>query len=254
MKEQIQEAAKAIHNAKRVTAFTGAGISVESGVPPFRGAGGLWNRYPEELFEIDYFFNEPEQSWELMREIFYDLFGKVKPNAAHYALAEMENRGLLKTIITQNIDNLHTLAGSKTVYEFHGTLGRIICPKCGKSYPAHKVSLETLPPGCSKCGAILKPDVVFFGEGIPPHAFRHSFAEAERSDLFLIIGSTGLVTPANQIPKQAKENGATIIEINIEPSAYTSTITDIFLQGPATEMMEALIESLLHTPKYRASG
>jgi len=115
------EAAKIIKSAKRCVAFTGAGISVESGIPPFRGENGLWNKYDPQIFDINYFYDHTEHSWQVLRDIFYDLFGKVKPNAAHYALAELEADNMLKAVITQNVDNLHYDAGSKVVHEFHGS-------------------------------------------------------------------------------------------------------------------------------------
>ncbi len=243
--DTLHKAARWISRAERAVAFTGAGISVESGIPPFRGENGLWNKYPAELFDISFFLDNPEQSWLLMREIFYELFGKVVPNAAHYALAELERAGILKAIITQNIDNLHTEAGSRAVYEFHGAIRKVICTACGRTSRVKDISLEQLPPLCNSCSGILKPDVVFFGEGIPAHAYTGSFMEAERSDLFLVIGSTGEVAPANQVVMQAKQNGAGIIEINPEPSSFTDTVTDIYLQGKAAEVMEALLQELM---------
>ncbi|SLM29807.1 NAD-dependent deacetylase 1 [Desulfamplus magnetovallimortis] len=240
----FEEAAKLIRTSRRTIAFTGAGISVESGIPPFRGENGLWNRYDPATFDINYFMSNPQQSWTVMRDIFYDLFGNVKPNAAHYALAELEARGMLQGIITQNVDNLHTDAGSAVVHEFHGSLKKLVCIKCNKKIPVEKVSLDILPPRCTKCQGILKPDAVFFGEGIPENPYTSAFREAERSNLFILIGSTGEVAPANMIPRMAKGNGAKIIEINIAESSYTGSVTDIFLQGKATEMMELLVEAI----------
>ncbi len=245
MKNMFEDAARLIRNSKRTIAFTGAGISVESGIPPFRGENGLWNRYDPAAFEIGYFINNAKESWEVMRDIFYDLFGEVTPNTAHYALAEMESIGLLHGIITQNVDRLHFDAGSKTVHEFHGSLKKLICLGCGSSINVEKVDLNLLPPVCQKCNGLLKPNVVFFGESIPGHAYSRSMQESKKSDLFVLIGTTGEVAPANCIPRLAKESGAKIIEINVEKSAYTDTVTDIFLQGRATEMMEQLMESVL---------
>lgn len=241
---EIKKAAQWIRQSKRSMAFTGAGISVESGIPPFRGEGGLWSRYDPQIFEIGYFMDNPQVSWQVMRDIFYELFGEVKPNAAHYALAEMEERGLLQGVITQNVDRLHLDAGNKTVYEFHGALRKTVCLGCGRTANIETVSLERLPPMCKQCDGLLKPAAVFFGEAIPEHAYKRSFQEAERAELFILIGSTGEVAPANMIPRLAKQRGARIIEINVSPSAYTDSVTDIFLQGRATEMMEALMEAV----------
>ena len=238
------QAARLIQNAAHLTAFTGAGISVESGIPPFRGENGLWTKYDPIFLDIRYFQAKPLESWQLIKEIFYDFFGTARPNAAHYALAELEKRGLLHAIITQNIDNLHQEAGSSEVYEFHGTSRELICPNCGRKTPAARVDFNLLPPLCPFCSEILKPDFVFFGEGIPEPAFSNSLREAETADLFLLIGTTGEIMPASQIPVLAKQKGATIIEINIAPSNYTSSISDIFIQEKATVAMSALLEEV----------
>jgi NAD-dependent deacetylase len=240
----IGKAAQAIRGAQRVTAFSGAGISVESNIPPFRGKNGLWNKYDPKFLEINYFMLHPKESWELIKEIIYDFFGKAKPNSAHYALALMEKKGFLQAVITQNIDNLHQEAGSENVYEFHGTSQKLVCLDCGRSYLINDMSLEKLPLLCSKCGGLIKPDFIFFGEPIPEPAASRSFMEAELSDVFIVIGSTGEVAPASQIPHLAKNNGALIIEINTEESGFTHSITDIFLKGKATEMMTALVKEL----------
>ncbi len=238
------EAAALIKNAKHLTAFTGAGISVESGIPPFRGKNGLWNKYDPIFLDIRYFQAKPLESWRLIKEIFYDFFGQAQPNAAHYALADLEKRGLLHAIITQNIDNLHQEAGSREVYEFHGTAQELSCIGCGRKTPASRVDLNLLPPFCPRCGEILKPDFIFFGEGIPEPAYSRSLHEAETADLFLLVGTTGEIMPASQIPVLAKQNGAKIIEINIAPSNYTAQISDIFIQEKATVAMTTLLDKL----------
>ncbi len=230
-------AARAIKKANRVVAFTGAGISVESGIPPFRGKGGLWSKYDPIFLHIGYFHNHPLESWKLIKEIFYDFFGRAKPNAAHYALAAMEHNGLLQAIITQNIDNLHQEAGSKTVYEFHGTSQQLVCVHCAKKYHVSKIDLEHLPPLCTDCGHLLKPDFVFFGEPIPETTNSLSFREAEIADIFILIGTTGEIMPASMIPNLAKKRRATIIEVNPNETNYTHGITDMFLQDKATEAM-----------------
>jgi len=240
----LEKAAEMIIKAKHTTAFTGAGISVESGIPPFRGENGLWNKYNPIFLDINYFHRNPQQSWKLIKEIFYDFFGKAKPNAAHFALAEMEKCGLLKAVITQNIDNLHQEAGNKNVFEFHGTSRILVCPNCGKKVEAESKTLEKLPPLCENCQTVLKPDFVFFGEPIPEPANSSSFREAEIADVFLLIGTTGEIMPASMIPFMAKRNGAKIIEVNIKPSNYTRRITDVFLQGKASEVMSDLLADL----------
>ncbi len=239
-----EQAAKIIIAAKRCVAFTGAGISVESGIPPFRGENGLWNKYDPSTFEIQYFKENTAHSWAVIRDIFYDLFGQVLPNVAHYALAEMEARGLLQAVVTQNVDNLHSDAGSKIVYEFHGSLKKVICLACGNRFPVDEVDMNSLPPACDRCHGVLKPDVVFFGESIPEFAATRSFEEAEKTDCMILIGTTGTVAPANMIPSRAKSSDARIIEINPVPSEYTAGVTDIFLQDNATAAMEKLMEEI----------
>ena len=236
----INKAAQSLLESKYTTAFTGAGISVESGIPPFRGEDGLWSKYDPQSLEIGYFMNHPKESWMVIREIFYAFFGKAHPNRAHIVLARMEQHNLLSRIITQNIDNLHQEAGSREVYEFHGNSKRLICLSCQKDYHVGEINLDQLPPLCKGCNGILKPDFVFFGEAIPQIPFTAAYEAATKSSVLLIIGTTGEVMPANQIPVLAKNNGALIIEINPKPSLYTGGITDILLQGNATEMMQKL--------------
>ena len=248
--EKIKEAADFIRqNPSGGLAFTGAGISVESGIPPFRGADGLWSKVDPSFIEIDNFQRNPEESWKKIRELFYDHWGQAKPNSAHVRLAEMVNKGLLAGIVTQNIDCLHQRAGTPEdkVFEFHGTLDSLVCMRCSAVYGPDRTLIDQNRPSCPKCGGLLKPDFVFFSEGIPEKAFQNSFRLAENCTWCLIIGTSGEVMPACEVPRTAKRHGAKIIEINPEPTAFTSVITDIFLQGKATEVMEALTQELEHT-------
>ncbi|MEA2102506.1 MAG: NAD-dependent deacylase [Thermodesulfobacteriota bacterium] len=244
MYNDIANAVDAIRRANHVCAFTGAGISVESGIPPFRGETGLWSRYDPIILDTGYFFEHPAESWRVIKDIFYDSFGKASPNEAHLALARMEAHSFLDAIITQNIDNLHQAAGSKKVYEYHGTVTTLSCTRCGHTFDAKDISLNTLPPKCSRCGGVLKPDFVFFGEAIPHKARTGALEEARQSDVFIVIGTTGEIMPASQIPSMAKANHALIIEINPEETAFTRKITDIFLNAKATVMMQLLEEGL----------
>jgi len=235
--------ASLISKAKFPIAFTGAGISVESGIPPFRGKGGLWNKYDPGFLTLSTFHRQPEKSWAIIKEIFYDHWGEADPNPAHNALAALEKMGMMKAIITMNIDNLHQKAGSTHVIEYHGTIGRMICEKCHKTYPTENVSLDQIPPRCS-CGAVLKPDFIFFEEGIPPQAFNESMDLAQKTDLVLVVGTTGEVMPACHIPLLAKQSGATIIEINPSESTYTHGITDIYVpQKAGVALAEILKEA-----------
>jgi len=233
-----------LKKSKYTIAFTGAGISVESGIPPFRGEHGLWNKYNPEVLDLEYYLENSEKCWYYIREIFYDFFADAKPNEAHKVLAQMETQGLLNSIITQNIDNLHQEAGSKIVHEFHGNSKKLICLKCGKTYSANEIDFKNIPPKCINDGEILKPDFIFFGEGIPPEAYSNSFADAEKAEVCLIIGSTGEVMPASHVPQTAKQNGATIIEINPEESMFTKQITDIHLKGKVGGILTKLAEKL----------
>ncbi|WP_282014130.1 SIR2 family NAD-dependent protein deacylase [Marinifilum flexuosum] len=240
MKKDLQEVADIISNSKSMIAFTGAGISVESGIPPFRGPDGLWSKYDPKCLDLDYFHLNPVESWKAIKSIFYDFFGEASYNGAHKVLAQLEEKGLLKAVVTQNIDNLHQEAGSKTVYEFHGNSQKLICLQCGKSYIPSEVNLDELPPKCEHDKKILKPDFVFFGEGIPEAAYRKSLQAARDADVVLVIGTTGEVMPAAMIPTEAKRNGAVVIEINTEESNYTDGVTDYFLQGKASEILEKI--------------
>jgi NAD-dependent protein deacetylase/lipoamidase len=244
-KEQdIIKAAGLMAEAEHLVAFTGAGISVESGIPPFRGEGGIWSKYDPSILDIDFFFKHPLESWEAISKIFYHYFNDASPNSAHLLLARMEKEGMLKAVVTQNIDNMHHEAGNHEVIEYHGNSKWLRCSHCGERYKLSGVSLDPLPPRCPFDHKVLKPDFVFFGEGIPTEAASRSVEEISRADVLLIIGSTGEVMPAAMLPSIAKSNGATIIEINPEKSAFTDAMTDLFLQGPAGQL-SPMIDSYL---------
>lgn len=244
----IAAAAAAIREAQYPIAFTGAGISVESGVPPFRGSeNSVWSKYSEDTLSLDYFYAHPTQSWQAIKEIFYNfMFNNViSPNTAHLTLAAMEKHGMMNEIITQNIDVLHQQAGSSQVLEFHGTAGRVVCTKCKYTATPQSIDLSELPPRCPHCGTVLKPDFVFFGENIPTDVYEHSLEAARKSDLCIIVGTSGVVMPACIIPYRAKERGATIIEVNTQPTTFTERgITDLFLQGKAGDIFAQLAQAL----------
>ncbi len=244
MNERLKEAANAIKEAQKIVIFTGAGISVESGIPPFRGKNGLWNKYDPKFVEIDYFCSHTRECWRTLKEIFYDSVVDAKPNAAHLALVEIEKHNEGSTIVaTQNIDALHQAAGSSTVYELHGNSTKLKCTNCGHTENISKEIFTNMPPICIKCNSILKPDFVFFGEALPQYDVEHSFNAAENCDVCIIIGTTGGVMPAGLIPSKAKENGAKIIEINPSPSNYTESIVDIFIQEGASKALEAILDN-----------
>jgi len=247
MGNTLNNAARLVVNARFLGVLTGAGISVESGIPPFRGENGLWSKYDARLFDISYFKSSPLESWRLLKKLFYESFQNAKPNEAHYVLARLEEKKLLKSLITQNIDSLHFNAGSRNVVEYHGNTRELVCTKCRKRTEATPEKIEKLPPLC-ECGGVLKPNIVFFGEEIPLTALLKVQKAAERTDVLLVVGTTGEVFPASFIPFEVKKRNAKIIEVNIQPSRYTEEISDIFLQGKASEVLHDLeeeVESLL---------
>jgi NAD-dependent deacetylase len=195
-------------------------FSAESGVPTYRGEGGLWTKYDPKLYaNICHFHKDPFYYWNFFREVRYPQLKNVKPNKAHLALAEIEAAGNLKTIITQNIDGLHQEAGSASVVELHGTTRVIYCLDCSRQYSMDEVfarlEIET-PPLCSACKGRLRPAVVFFGEALNPQVLSRAFKEAEKCDFLLAVGSSLVVYPAAEIPLRAKQGGATLAIINKE--------------------------------------
>jgi NAD-dependent deacetylase len=246
----LEEASQTIIEAEYVVAFTGAGISVESGIPPFRGKNGLWSKYDPRYLEFSFFLHNPKESWKVIKEIFFDFFGESEPNPAHKALARLEKKGFLDYVITQNIDNLHQIAGSKNVIEFHGNSQYLVCLQCNKRIQAEAEMLTSLPLYCSECNGLLKPDFIFFGEQIPTEALRKAFILSNKpKGAWLVIGTTGEIFPAAQLPLEAKRNNNTIIEINVKPSHFTHEVTDIFLEGKASIVMEQLVEKILPEKK-----
>ena len=242
MEKLLREAGEIIHDSKLTLALTGAGISVESGIPDFRSAGGLWSKYdPEEYSTIEAFRSNPEKIWEMLREM-GELVDQAKPNKAHLGMGELERLGFLHTIITQNIDSLHQAGGAKNVIEYHGHSRTLSCLGCGKRYAAEEKRGEH-PPRCG-CRQILKPDVVFFGEVPPAESMNRSFQLAASARALMVVGTSAVVSPANTIPGIAKRNEAKIIEINKEKTHLTDTIIDIFLQGEAGEIISALVAEI----------
>ena len=242
MERLIEQAADIIINSKLTLALTGAGISVESGIPDFRSAGGLWEKFdPAEYATISAFRAEPEKVWLMLREM-EAVVSQAKPNKAHLGLGEPEKMGRLQYIITQNIDNLHQAGGSKNVIEYHGNSSTYSCLWCGNRYSAEE-KRDDYPPRC-ECKKVLKPDVVFFGEAIPVDALNRSFQLASAAQALMVVGTSAVVSPANTIPGIAKQSGAKIIEINMERTHLTDSITDIFLQGAAGVTISALVEAV----------
>lgn len=242
--DKIAQVVDLLKKAKHITALTGAGVSVASGIPPFRGANGLWNKYDPIFLDLEYFYAHPQKSWRLIKEIFYDFMGDAKPNPAHFALAQLEEIGLLEAIITQNIDNLHQKSGSKNVIEYHGNSRKLVCISCEKKFDISEYVFEQLPPICPQCKKTLKPDFIFFSEAIPEKAAFDSYEEMQSSDLLILIGTTGEIIPASYLPFQAKENGAKIIEINPHKSTFTNSITDIFIKDKVEIVLPKIMKKL----------
>lgn len=226
----------------RATALTGAGISVASGIPAFRGSQGLWDRYdPLEFAEISSFKRQPEKVWGMLGEMLA-VVEKAHPNKAHKSLAELEKKGLLRSLITQNVDGLHQAAGSRKVIEFHGATRHLCCLDCDWRWVNFKISeSKSLPPRCQECGSILKPDVVFFGEQIPKWALLEASSAAEKAKVMLVIGTSANVHPAAEMPILTKRSGGRVIEINLEPTDLSGPVADLTILGPADQVLPEII-------------
>jgi NAD-dependent deacetylase len=239
MQNLISQAVEILYQSKMTIALTGAGISVESGIPDFRSAGGLWSIYdPDDYATIDAFMANPEKVWNMLRDM-DRLVSRAKPNRAHIGMCHLEKMGYLRYIITQNVDNLHQAGGARNVIEYHGNQSILTCLSCSKKYTMDEKRKEHIPR-CS-CNSILKPDVVLFGEPIPEAILYNSFQIANSAQALMVVGTSAVVSPANSIPILAKKNGAKIIEINKESTHLTSRLTDVFLQGDAGDIIEKLV-------------
>jgi NAD-dependent deacetylase len=230
----------ALQNARRVVLLTGAGVSAESGVPTFRGTDGIWKKFkPEELATFDAFMANPQLVWEWYnhrRQIIRD----VKPNPGHYAIAEMAALFPHFTLVTQNVDGLHLKAGSPEIYELHGNIHRNRCLDCGATDFAD--DFAQIPPYCS-CGGRLRPDVVWFGETLPEDSLHQAILAAQHADLFFTVGTSGAVQPAASLPLWAKQNGALLVEINLEPSEI-SYLCDITYHGKSGEILPQIVAKI----------
>ena len=238
----LEKAARMIIENQPAIALTGAGISAESGIPTFRGKDGLWNRFrPEDLATPEAFNRDPRRVWEWYKYRI-ELVMKAKPNPGHLALVELEKMGLLRCVITQNVDNLHREAGQKCLVELHGNIRWARCTRCGFRVFWEKPP-EEVPPRCPRCGGLLRPDVVWFGEPLPPNALEEAYRLAEEARLILVVGTSGVVMPAGLIPFIVKEAGGVVIEVNVEYSQVTR-IADVFLRGRAGEVLPRLVNTV----------
>ena len=226
--------------ASSVAVLTGAGISAESGIPTFRGPGGLWReRRPEDLATPRAFARDPKLVWE-----WYDwrrsVVAQAQPNAGHIALAEIERRARSFTLITQNVDGLHDRAGSRQVLKVHGDIWTIRCSSCGSEREDKRPSLPDLPPRCA-CGALERPGVVWFGEALPPDVWRRAEHAARTAQVLLVIGTSAVVYPAAGLVAQAQSSGARVVEINIAETPVSASV-DESLRGPAAEILPQLLQ------------
>lgn len=237
----IKKAVDLLRKSRNAVALTGAGASTESSIPDFHGKNGLWSRYdPIEYGTLGAFKANPQKVWQMLASLLD--FIDAKPNKGHNALAILERQGLLSGIITQNIDGLHQKAGSKNVIEFHGALDSFSCLSCGDSYDLAFVKGCALPPYCTSCNAILKPDIVFYDERIPDAVLSHAEQMLASVDLLLVAGTSCQVQPAARIPFIVYNKGGKIIEINREP--VLKDIAAVTLEGTFGAVMDKLVERL----------
>jgi len=229
-----------LSSAARLVFFTGAGISAESGVPTFRGAGGIWEKFrPEDLASFEGFRKNPGLVWEWYR-MRKEIMSRVEPNAGHRAIADLE-RHYHVTVITQNIDNLHRRAGSSVVHELHGNIERNYCSGCGAYYPDDRLEADGEGvPRCVKCSGMIRPDVVWFGEFLPEEEWNDSVGAARWADVFFCVGTSGVVYPAASLPGEAKRAGAFLVEINTGPTDLTPAF-DESLFGASGDLLPAIV-------------
>lgn len=242
MEDKIKEAKEIIGSASDIAVLTGAGISAESGVPTFRGENGLWREYrSEELATPGAFARDPKLVWEWY-EWRRKIIKEAKPNPGHNALVDLENEKSDFTLITQNIDGLHQLSGSRNLVEMHGNLWQIRCISCGIIEQSHDVPLKELPPRCKDCGSLGRPNVVWFGEIVPMSVIDKTLVAIEKCQVMLIVGTSGVVEPAVSMGLVAKQTGKTVIEVNLEPT-INSPLYDLSIIGKSGEILPMLCRS-----------
>lgn len=257
---EIRHAAETLVRARKAVALTGAGLSVESGIPPFRGPGGIWTKYGEPPMDgYQRFLRDPAEAWrerlsprvDWMRAL-GEAVRKAKPNPGHLALAELERRGHLAALITQNIDDLHRQAGHAQVLEIHGNHRLLRCLACNARYEPDAIAVDPadLPPRCPGCAGIVKGDIVVFGEPIPADVLRACFRAVESADCMLVAGTSATVYPAAEFPYEVLRAGGVVIEVNPDESELTRAAT-ISLRGPGGPVLSRLLEhaAALATPE-----
>ena len=250
LEQAVNDAAWQIASANYVVALVGAGLSAESGVPTFRGEGGLWTKYGEpDMRGYERFLKDPARWWEerisrstTYRELVTALEEAV-PNDGHFALRDLEELGYLKHIITQNIDNLHQIAGSQAITEIHGNRTKLRCISCSQRWPLDEFPMDDMPPHCTNCGGIVKGDTVMFGEPIPRDALNECVEQTRLCDCMLLVGTSAVVYPAAGFPVDVKTSGGHLIEVNPNETPLTD-ISDVVLRAPAGEALPRVVERL----------
>jgi NAD-dependent deacetylase len=253
MDEPIRLAARLLARSRHAVAMVGAGLSKESGIPTFRGEGGLWTRFGEPPMNGYQRFMADPRAWWLQRieersrpSELADAIAAAAPNPGHLALAELERMGVLKHVITQNIDNLHQMAGTVTITEIHGNRTKLRCVDCSHRAPAREFAAEAVPPRCPECGGVVKSDTVMFGEPIPPDALAECNRQARLCDVMLVIGTSGVVYPAADYPIQVLRAGGSLIESNVDETPFTPYAAAV-LRGPSGVLLPQLVEAIRET-------
>ncbi|NHN61102.1 MULTISPECIES: Sir2 family NAD-dependent protein deacetylase [Halorussus] len=260
--DHIEAAARDLREVETAVALTGAGVSVPSGVPPFRGEGGVWNEYDPDAFDVHRFRREPGDFWADWLDLRADLLdADLEPNVAHDALADLTAAGHLDAVVTQNIDGLHDAAlldgegdgkragaaESDSVVELHGNARRSVCQQCGRAVPAAEVRERAasgdLPPRCENCDGVLKPDAVLFGEQLPTAALARAQRLAADSDAVLVAGSSLTVEPAASLPARAADRGATLILVNLDETPLDARADYVFRED-VTDALPAIRDAV----------
>ena len=247
----VKQLAALVRQARRMVVFTGAGISTESGIPDFRSPGGVWTKYDPSEFHIDRFLASPESRkryWLRTTEFYRDI-SKAAPNAAHYAVAELERLGRLGAVVTQNVDGLHQAAGSSAgkVIELHGTHRFVACLSCGHSHPRaafqRRVSPQGDAPDCERCGGLMKPATISFGQTLKPETLERAAEETRACDLFLVVGTSLVVYPAAGFPLLAVQHGAPLAIVNLQETPHDAHAA-VIVRGSAGETLRHAVQAL----------
>lgn len=240
--QQMKEVKTRLAEAKAITILTGAGISADSGVPTFRGTDGLWKNFSaQDLANPEAFARDPRLVWQWYnwrRELIADK----EPNPAHYAIAELERGAPAFWLVTQNVDGLHAAAGSTHLSEIHGNIWKVRCTQCDQITDNRDVPIAILPT-CHTCQGLLRPHIVWFGESLDPQVLSKSLQAIQQCDVLLIVGTSGIVYPAASFAPMAKQSGAMVVEVNLDPPPSASYV-DVYLQGRAKDLVPALVADL----------